>query len=48
VPVAAGKDTAAHIPGAELMLIPGMGHDLPLGLVDILADAIAGFTQRHS
>lgn len=48
VPVEAGKDTAAHIPGAELMLIPGMGHDLPLGLVDVLADAIAGFAQRHS
>jgi pimeloyl-ACP methyl ester carboxylesterase len=29
VPVAAGKATAAAIPGAELWLIPGMGHDLP-------------------
>jgi pimeloyl-ACP methyl ester carboxylesterase len=29
VPVAAGRATAAAIPGAELWLIPGMGHDLP-------------------
>jgi pimeloyl-ACP methyl ester carboxylesterase len=41
VPVEGGRDTAANIAGARLMLIPGMGHDLPLALVDILADAIA-------
>lgn len=41
VPVEAGKDTARHIPGAELTIIPGMGHDLAPGLVLILADAIA-------
>jgi pimeloyl-ACP methyl ester carboxylesterase len=41
VPLEAGRDTAAHIPGARLMTIPGMGHDLPLALVDTLADAIA-------
>jgi pimeloyl-ACP methyl ester carboxylesterase len=31
VPVEGGKDTAQAIPGAELMLIEGMGHDLPHG-----------------
>lgn len=31
VPVEGGKDTAEAIPGAELMLIQGMGHDLPHG-----------------
>lgn len=41
VPLEAGKDTAANIPGARLMTIPGMGHDLPLALVDTMADAIA-------
>lgn len=41
VPLAAGRDTAATIAGARLMTIPGMGHDLPLALVDTLADAIA-------
>ncbi|WP_287939163.1 alpha/beta fold hydrolase [Sphingopyxis sp.] len=42
VPLAGGRDTADNIPGARLLTIPGMGHDLPLGLVDTLADAIAG------
>jgi pimeloyl-ACP methyl ester carboxylesterase len=42
VPLAGGRDTAAHIAGARLLTIPGMGHDLPLALVDTLADAIAG------
>ncbi len=41
VPVEGGRDTAAHIPGARLKTIPGMGHDLPLALVDEIADAIA-------
>ncbi len=29
VPVEGGRDTAANIAGAELIEIPGMGHDLP-------------------
>jgi pimeloyl-ACP methyl ester carboxylesterase len=41
VPLAGGQDTAAHIKGAALKTIPGMGHDLPLELVDEIADAIA-------
>ena len=41
VPVEAGKDTAAHIPGARLRIISGMGHDLAPGLAPILVDAIA-------
>jgi pimeloyl-ACP methyl ester carboxylesterase len=31
VPVEGGRDTAAAIPGAELLLIEGMGHDIPHG-----------------
>jgi pimeloyl-ACP methyl ester carboxylesterase len=31
VPVEAGKETAAVIPGSKLILIEGMGHDLPHG-----------------
>ncbi len=41
VPVEGGRDTAAHIPGAKLLEIPGMGHDLPLELVETIADALA-------
>jgi pimeloyl-ACP methyl ester carboxylesterase len=45
VPLAAGRDTADNIAGARLLTIPGMGHDLPLALVDTLADAIAGHAK---
>jgi pimeloyl-ACP methyl ester carboxylesterase len=31
IPFEAGKDTADAIPGAELLVIEGMGHDLPHG-----------------
>ncbi len=41
VPLEGGKDTARHIEGAKLKTIPGMGHDLPLELVDEIADAVA-------
>ena len=41
VPVEAGKDTARHIAGAALKLVPGMGHDLAAGLTPILVPAIA-------
>jgi pimeloyl-ACP methyl ester carboxylesterase len=44
--VEGGKDTAANIPGAELRIIPGMGHDLPIPLVRTLADAITAAASR--
>ena len=43
VPVACGKDTAASIPGAELVIIPGMGHDLARGLVPLLLQYVGDF-----
>jgi pimeloyl-ACP methyl ester carboxylesterase len=45
-PVEHGKDTAASIPGAELRVIPGLGHDLPDALVPVFADAIAAAAKR--
>jgi pimeloyl-ACP methyl ester carboxylesterase len=41
-----GEATAAAIPGAELRVIPGMGHDLPPALYDIVADAILSAAAR--
>jgi pimeloyl-ACP methyl ester carboxylesterase len=41
VPIAAGRDTAAHVPGATFRAIPGMGHDLPEALLPRLVDEIA-------
>lgn len=45
VPVECGKNTAAAIPGAELMIIEGMGHDTPhsgawLQIVDAIVEHI--------
>jgi pimeloyl-ACP methyl ester carboxylesterase len=41
VPIEGGRDTAESIPGAELLVIPGMGHDLPLELMETIAEGIA-------
>jgi len=46
VPLAAGRDTARHIPGAQLQVIAGMGHDLAPGVQAILAHAIAQHCTR--
>jgi pimeloyl-ACP methyl ester carboxylesterase len=46
VPVEGGKDTAANIPGAELRIIPGMGHDIPAALVKAVAEAIEAAASR--
>ena len=36
VPYACGEDTARRIPGARMVGIDGMGHDLPPGVVELL------------
>ena len=40
VPVEGGKDTAEAIPGAVLMLIEGMGHDMPKAVHSRIVDGI--------
>jgi len=40
VPLASGQDTAASIPGAELRVIEGMGHDFPPALHDAVVEGI--------
>jgi pimeloyl-ACP methyl ester carboxylesterase len=44
--VSGGRATAEAISGAELVLIEGMGHDLPPGLRSQLAERIAEFVWR--
>ena len=46
VPAACGEDTARSINGAELKIIPGMGHDLPVELANEIGDAIAALARR--
>lgn len=48
VPLAAGRDTAQEIPGATLLVIDGMGHDLPAVLLPRLVQAIADHCERST
>ncbi len=46
VHVEGGKDTAATIPGAELRIIAGLGHDLPDAVHDAFVDAVKAAAAR--
>lgn len=41
IPCEGGKDTARVIPGAKLLIIDGMGHDMPKGVWAPIVDAIS-------
>jgi pimeloyl-ACP methyl ester carboxylesterase len=46
IPVTGGQATAAAIPGARLVVVPGMGHDLPVGAWPTIIDAIVDNAAR--
>ncbi len=46
VHVSGGRATAHAIPGAELLLVPGMGHDLPAALYPTFVEAIRRTADR--
>jgi len=46
VHVSGGRSTASAIPGAELLLVDGMGHDLPRELFESFVEAIARTADR--
>jgi pimeloyl-ACP methyl ester carboxylesterase len=46
VNVSGGQATAAAIPAAELVVIPGMGHDLPRGAWPQIIEAIVRNTGK--
>ena len=48
VPVDNGRNVAAAIPGAKLLEIPGMGHDLPRRVWPQVADAIAELAHQRA
>ena len=49
VPLECGKDTAEAVPGAELMIIEGMGHDLPHGKAwDRIGAAVIEHLQKSA
>ena len=47
VPLAHGEDTARKIKGASLKVLPGMGHDLPPGVVDWVGQELLAHV-RHA
>jgi len=46
IQVDGGRETAAAIPAAELMVLPGMGHDLPRALWVTVVDAVVALVHR--
>lgn len=42
-----GYATASAISGARMVVLPGMGHDIPPGLVNILINLIVGHVRSH-
>jgi pimeloyl-ACP methyl ester carboxylesterase len=46
VPLPNGEQTAAAIPGAELVVIAGLAHDTPRGAWPQLIDAVVGVARR--
>lgn len=46
VPIDGGRDTAANISGAELRIVPGMGHDLPAQVFSAVVEAIEAAAAR--
>ena len=45
IPVTGGIDTHENVPGSELMVIDGMGHDLPMGAWDQIVSGITTVTE---
>jgi len=46
VPVEGGRDTAANIPGAELRIVPGVGHEMPAAVRDEFVAGILSAVAR--
>jgi pimeloyl-ACP methyl ester carboxylesterase len=46
VPLAGGRDTAENIPGAELRIIPGVGHEMPAATQQAFIDGILAAVAR--
>jgi pimeloyl-ACP methyl ester carboxylesterase len=46
VNVSGGEATAAAVPGSTLLIVPGMGHDVPTPLWSTIVDAITANAQK--
>ncbi len=45
MPVEHGEDTAKSIPGARLVVVPGMGHDFKEAMMPTWIEAIGDFVS---
>ena len=48
IPLEAGKEVAATIPGAELCVINGLGHDISMEFVDKIVDCIVKIAEKSA
>jgi pimeloyl-ACP methyl ester carboxylesterase len=46
VHVSGGRATSSAVPGSELLLVDGMGHDLPVELWETVTDGIRRTAHR--
>lgn len=46
IPYPAGEDTAASVPGAELIIVPGMAHDFTEALTPVYAKHVGDFVRK--
>jgi pimeloyl-ACP methyl ester carboxylesterase len=46
VPLTGGVDTAENIPGAELIVVPGVGHEMPAATLDAFVNGILSAVAR--
>jgi len=46
VRVEGGRDTAQNIPGAELIIVPGVGHEIPTAVQDVFVAGILSAVAR--
>ncbi len=46
IPATGGEDTARSIPGAEILIVPGLGHDIRESAVPVYVEAIGGLAEK--
>jgi hypothetical protein len=44
--LAGGVDTAENIPGADLRVVPGVGHEMPAATLDVFVNGILSAVTR--
>ncbi|MBO7173487.1 MAG: alpha/beta fold hydrolase [Burkholderiaceae bacterium] len=47
LPIEAGKEVADLIPGARLMVVPRMGHDLPTSSIELFVKEVSSHCRNH-